>query len=202
MSMARCSKVTKNGINIADKHKSYRETKYIKPGKQISYEFEDEVILYCENAYKLKSSSPIIDRNKFTYSYSTIKKAAIIIYNKEYWDGRSFIQKWHNDVRTRKLKFTNKWVTGMLRRQSCISSKTTTAAATAPDFAATAAAATTKVDSAGSRSSSSSSRSSSTSSNFSIHNESIVTVVTNELDLYDDYLIYLLHNDDGYLYNL
>lgn len=123
MSMTPFSKVIKNESNTIDKHKLCHERKDVKPGKQISQEFEDEVLLHCENnnienSYKFKSTRQNIDKNKYTYSYSTIKKAAVIVYNKEYWDGLSFIQKWHNDVRTRKLKFTNKWVTGMLRRHN------------------------------------------------------------------------------------
>ena len=89
-----------------------------KTGKSISVEFENEVMLACK---KLDS---FLNNNKKTYSYTTIRECAKKVFDREYWDvnSKSFIKKWHYDKRTYKLQFTNKWVTGMLKRNNCCSS--------------------------------------------------------------------------------
>jgi len=130
----------------------YHKSKDIKPGKKISIEFEQEVILECDSInnfidnHNIKSINIDISRyrNKNVYSYSMIRKAARIIYDKDYWDEKSlsFNKKWHNDVKTRKLQFTNKWITGLLRRNHP-SNKLTTSNSTSSSISTTAAATTT-----------------------------------------------------------
>ena len=48
-SMTPCSNVILNESNIIDKRILCQERKDIKPGKKVSHEFEDEVLLHCEN---------------------------------------------------------------------------------------------------------------------------------------------------------
>ena len=87
-----------------------------KTGKAISIEFENEVMDRVKQLCHLSTRA--------TYSYSAVRECAIKIFDKDYWDDRSktFIKKWHHDKRTYKLQFTNKWVTGMLKRNNCCSS--------------------------------------------------------------------------------
>jgi len=83
-----------------------------KTGKPISTEFEGEVIEECKQFRQdLKGKS---------YPYTVVQLCAKKIFDKDYWDesSKSFIKKWHFDRRTYKLHFTNKWVYGMLKRNT------------------------------------------------------------------------------------
>lgn len=87
------------------------------PGRPISEEFEDEVLLEC------KQSPKNIKKDKVTtkvnvYSYALVRECANQILNKDYWDDSTGIssKKWLNDSRTSKLQFTNKWILGVLQR--------------------------------------------------------------------------------------
>jgi hypothetical protein len=96
-----------------------------KTGKSISVEFENEVMLACKKLDFFFNNNNNKNNNKKSYSYTTIRECAKKIFDKDYWDdsSKSFIKKWHHDKRTYKLLFTNKWVTGMLkRRNNCYSS--------------------------------------------------------------------------------
>ena len=94
-----------------------------KTGKAISSEFEDEVMVECNKLYNINFLDIKNNKNlniKKTYSYSNIRECAKKIFDKDYWDdsSKSFIKQWHQDKRTYKLLFTNKWVCGMLKRYS------------------------------------------------------------------------------------
>jgi len=54
------------------------------------------------------------------YSYSLIKDCAKAVLNRDYWDDSTGTncKKWLCDARTSKLKFTNKWVVGILQRDA------------------------------------------------------------------------------------
>jgi len=90
-----------------------------KTGKSISVEFENEVMLACKKLDFFFNNHNKNNNNK-SYSYTTIRECAKKIFDKDYWDdsSKSFIKKWHHDKRTCKLLFTNKWVTGMLKRRN------------------------------------------------------------------------------------
>lgn len=92
------------------------------PGKPISLEFEQEVMMECQ-----KTDSKDFKKSSATngYTYSLVRLCAQQVMNKDYWDAdsASFVQKWRRDKRTCGLLFTNKWVSGVLRRwkEYCIS---------------------------------------------------------------------------------
>jgi len=85
------------------------------PGKPISEEFEHEVMEECK-----KTDNKSFKKSAATngYTYSLVKLCANELLNKNYWDkdSSSFVQKWRLDKRTCSLLFTNKWVSGVLRR--------------------------------------------------------------------------------------
>jgi len=83
-------------------------------GRPLSIEFEEEVIKECESTQPKKSSSVNI------YPYEFVRQCAINVYNKDYWDkeSSSFVKKWHQDKTTCKLRFSNRWVLGLLQRVS------------------------------------------------------------------------------------
>ena len=85
----------------------------LKTGKAISTEFEDEVMEECKSVYN----------NKNSYSYAAVRVCAKKIFDKDYWDvdTNSFVKKWHDDKRTYQLQFTNKWVSGILKRYNASS---------------------------------------------------------------------------------
>lgn len=83
-------------------------------GRPLSVEFEEEVIKECESTKPKKSSTVNI------YPYEFVRECAINVYNKDYWDkeSSSFVKKWHHDKTTSKLRFSNRWVLGLLQRVS------------------------------------------------------------------------------------
>lgn len=92
------------------------------PGKPISLEFEQEVMMECQ-----KTDSKEFKKSSATngYTYSLVRLCALQVMNRDYWDAdsSSFVQKWRRDKRTCGLLFTNKWVSGVLRRwkEYCLS---------------------------------------------------------------------------------
>jgi len=83
-------------------------------GRPVSDEFEAAVLGECQ-------LSGVSKKKKSTsngFSYLSVKMCANKVLNKDYWDADSFsfTKKWKLDRRTSKLKFTNKWVCGFLRR--------------------------------------------------------------------------------------
>ena len=84
------------------------------PGRPLSVEFEEEVIAECERTQSKESSSTNI------YPYEFVRMCAVNVFNKDYWDDESssFIKKWHHDKKTCKLRFSNRWVLGLMQRVS------------------------------------------------------------------------------------
>jgi len=82
-------------------------------------EFEDEVFAECERSHLNKSNNTRKKRDNY-YSYLHVKTCATTVMNTEYWDesSSSFVKKWQLNRTTNKLRFTNKWVYGVLRRRS------------------------------------------------------------------------------------
>jgi len=87
------------------------------PGRPISDEFENEVLLECERVSRLYQVKRVVTSN--LYTYSLVKHCASEVLQKDYWDEEtcSFMKKWLLDKRTCNLRFTNKWVFGVLRRE-------------------------------------------------------------------------------------
>ena len=89
------------------------------PGRPICEEFEEEVMKECEKTYdnvnEIKRGSTANN-----YSYYQIRACAIKVWDRYYYDNKSGIhtKKWELNKRTNKLRFTNKWVLGVLRRHS------------------------------------------------------------------------------------
>jgi len=90
------------------------------PEKLNSDEFEDEVLAECAKAcLSLKYCRAKLS-NFNSYYYSSVKECAIQVLNKDYWDAdtSSYVKKWKLDKHTCNLQFTNKWVSGLLRRST------------------------------------------------------------------------------------
>lgn len=89
------------------------------PGRPICEEFEEEVMNECEKIYdngnEIKRGSTANN-----YSYDQIRACAIKVWDRCYYDSKSGIhtKKWELNKRTNKLRFTNKWILGVLRRHS------------------------------------------------------------------------------------
>ena len=90
-------------------------------GRPKSDEFEDEVLVECERSlstgyYMMRKRGNRCNE----YSYVHVKKSAAIVMDMEYWDEKtcSFVKKWQLNRTTSRLRFTNKWVHGVLRRHS------------------------------------------------------------------------------------
>jgi len=85
-------------------------------GRPVSPEFELEVME--EYLMAMQQITCLSTRQKSSHSYSKMKECAKKVFNNDYWDEDSFsyVKKWQLDKRTCNLQFTNKWVSGMLRR--------------------------------------------------------------------------------------
>ena len=87
------------------------------PGRPISDEFEMEVLKDCERVSRLFKVKRVSTSN--IYTYSLVRYCANEVLCKEFWDDKtcSFVKKWQLDKRTCNLRFTNKWILGVLRRE-------------------------------------------------------------------------------------
>ena len=87
------------------------------PGRPISDEFEMEVLKECERVSRLFKVKRVSTSN--IYTYSLVKHCANEVLCKDFWDDKtcSFVKKWQLDKRTCNLRFTNKWILGVLRRE-------------------------------------------------------------------------------------
>jgi len=92
------------------------------PGRPINEDFEDEVMIECEKNSELLCRSQVMRRGSSSnrFSYDHIRSCAVKLLDTFYWDksSNSFSKKWTLDKRVSKLHFTNKWISGLLRRQS------------------------------------------------------------------------------------
>ena len=88
------------------------------PGRPISDEFEMEVMKECERVSRLFEVKRVATSN--LYTYSVVKHCANEVLHKDFWDDEtsSFVKKWQYDKRTCNLRFTNKWILGVLQRES------------------------------------------------------------------------------------
>ena len=92
------------------------------PGRPINEDFEDEVMIECEKNSELLCRSQVVRRGSSSnrFSYDHIRRCARKLLDTLYWDksSNSYSKKWTLDKRVSKLHFTNKWILGLLRRQS------------------------------------------------------------------------------------
>jgi len=92
------------------------------PGRPINEDFEDEVMIECEKNSELLCRPQVMRRGSSSnrFSYDHIRSCAVNLLDTFYWDksSNSFSKKWLLDKRVSKLHFTNKWIFGLLRRQS------------------------------------------------------------------------------------
>ena len=88
------------------------------PGRPISEEFEDEVLVACSQSPYVKSDR--VHSKVSMYSYALVRECAYQVLHRDYWDESTglYDKKWLNDSRTSKLQFTNKWILGMLQRST------------------------------------------------------------------------------------
>jgi hypothetical protein len=85
-------------------------------GKPVSQEFEDEVYEEYLKLSKDNSNDVISFTNVSTVN---LKQCGIQVLHREYWDitTNQMIKKWHTNPHTTALQFTNKWVSGFIRRR-------------------------------------------------------------------------------------
>ena len=100
----------------------YKKNYRLKTGKKIAIDFEQEVLIEC----KSKGVRPGKSDARNAYTYSSVRECAEKVRNRFYWDedSLSFIEKWKLDDRTCNLKFVNKWVSGLLKRNDLYRSST------------------------------------------------------------------------------
>jgi len=86
-------------------------------GRPRSEEFEEEVMYECERANDPKRKRPSSAND---YSYELVRNSANALLDKEYCDEKTgcYVKKWRFNKTTRNLRFTNKWIFGVLRRHS------------------------------------------------------------------------------------
>lgn len=101
-------------LNVRRIKRWQKQTTLKSPGRPISEEFEDEVLLECKQSPKNIKKIKTVNM----YPYALIKECAKIVLNKEYCDNSTgiYTKKWLHDSRTNKLKFTNKWILGVIQR--------------------------------------------------------------------------------------
>jgi len=87
------------------------------PGRPINEDFEDEVMIECEKNSELLCRSQVVRRGSSSnrFSYDHIRRCARKLLDKS---SNSYSKKWTLDKKVSKLHFTNKWIFGLLRRQS------------------------------------------------------------------------------------
>ena len=84
-------------------------------GRPVCDQFEAEVLAECDKCPQQSAST-----YSHPYSYAFVRECGHRVLNNYYWneDNSSCTKKWLLDKRTRHLKLTNKWVSGLLRRSS------------------------------------------------------------------------------------
>jgi len=91
-------------------------------GRPVSQEFEKEVIEEYINTYKKSNrnnnSHLSVGEMNLYVNNSSLKKCALVVWDREYWDEKTnaHIKKWHTDKLTCNLRFTGKWIGGLLKR--------------------------------------------------------------------------------------
>jgi len=83
----------------------------VKLGRPVDYEFERDILQMCVKEAEETGSRP----EDAMFSYSTVRRCAIATTNAKFPDEHgNMVQKWA--LYQQKLKFSNKWVNGFIRR--------------------------------------------------------------------------------------
>ena len=107
--------------DIIQQHVVSTKRKYTeKRGPKVCQEFEIEVLKECYQHEMTinRNKKKCTNHNRFSHKF--IKECARDVRNREYWDemNNCYVKKWHLEKSTRDLLFSNKWVTGVLQRES------------------------------------------------------------------------------------
>ena len=113
--------------NVQKQQEKDKKCKHVpKVTNHVCREFEMEVLNECTKHIIMKTkvtTDGIMDRKKANntnqFLHRLIRECARDIHNREYWNEKSgsFIKKWQIEKLTCNLMFSNKWVSGLLRRE-------------------------------------------------------------------------------------
>jgi hypothetical protein len=112
--------------NIQKQHDKDKNCNHVpKVTNHVCLEFEKEVLNECTQRILLKNKTEWAiyrkkENNTNQFSHRLIRECARDIHNREYWNEKngSFIKKWQKEKLTCNLMFSNKWVSGFLRREN------------------------------------------------------------------------------------
>jgi len=107
-----------NNNDVFDRSMSPNANTAIVRGRPICDEFEDEVLFECQRSLQNsndKNTGKKSSKSKM-FSYAHVKKCAIEVFNRDYYDNTTSVKKWQQNKKTRNLCFTNKWIHGVLQR--------------------------------------------------------------------------------------
>lgn len=112
--------------NIQKQHDKDKNCNHVpKVTNHVCLEFEKEVLNECTQRILLKNKTEWTmyrkkANNTNQFSHRLIRECARDIHNREYWNEKygSFIKKWQKEKLTCNLMFSNKWVSGFLRREN------------------------------------------------------------------------------------
>ncbi len=108
---------------IRDFRNSVDTERSTKPmGRPTNKEFEQEVLAECLAAAPNSSTVTADNETNCSYSYDLIRSSANKIYNKFYLneETQTEVQKWHNHPLTANLKFSDKWIIALLKRNKIV----------------------------------------------------------------------------------
>jgi hypothetical protein len=127
MNITEIPKLNNTVYNIQKQHKKDKNCNHVpKVTNHVCSEFEMEVLNECTQRIillKNKTDRTIYRKkanNTNQFSHRLIRECARDIHNREYWNEKdgSFIKKWQKEKLTCSLMFSNKWVSGFLRREN------------------------------------------------------------------------------------
>ena len=127
MNITEIPKLNNTVYNIQKQHEKDKNCNRVpKVTNHVCSEFEMEVLNECTQRILLlknKTDRTIYRKkanNTNQFSHRWIRECALDIHNREYWNEKngSFIKKWQKEKLTCSLMFSNKWVSGFLRREN------------------------------------------------------------------------------------
>ena len=127
MNITETPKLNNTVYNIQKQHEKDKNCNRVpKVTNHVCSEFEMEVLNECTQRILLlknKTDRTIYRKkanNTNQFSHRLIRECARDIHNREYWNEKngSFIKKWQKEKLTCSLMFSNKWVSGFLRREN------------------------------------------------------------------------------------
>ena len=127
MNITEIPKLNNTIYNIQKQHEKDKNCNHVpKVTNHVCSEFEMEVLNECTQRILLLKNKT--DRTMYRkkanntnqFSHRLIRECARDIHNREYWNEKngSFMKKWQKEKLTCNLMFSNKWVSGFLRREN------------------------------------------------------------------------------------